>query len=237
MIPSRIRRHQDEEDRKRIMMAISGSIALLVFLLLFGVKILVGFSLLVDKMRGASPNTNNPQTTLLFPPALDSWPSATNSAELVLTGTGEKGLSVIIYVNDTKFDTIEVEDDGTFEIADLPLKEGENTISAKHEDDKGKTSDLSNVITIVFDKKKPELIVEKPDDESTVEGESNMVEVAGTTEEDASVTVNDRFVVIRSDNSFTYSYPLNEGENILTIVATDQAGNTAKTERKVTYKK
>lgn len=237
MIPSRIRRHQDEVDRKRIMMAIGGSIALLVFLLLFGVKILVGFSLLVDKMRGASPATTNPANVLIFPPTLDSWPNATNSAKLALTGTGEKDLSVIIYVNDSKFDTIDVEDDGTFEIDDLPLKEGENAISAKHENDKGKTSDLSNVITIVYDRKKPELIVEKPENESTVEGESNMVEVAGTTEEDASVTVNDRFVVIRSDYTFTYSYPLNEGENILTIVATDPAGNTAKTERRVTYKK
>jgi hypothetical protein len=42
-------------------------------------------------------------------------------------------------------------------------------------------------------------------------------------------------VVLHSDNSFSYSYPLNDGDNILTIVATDAAGNQTKVTRKVTY--
>ena len=57
------------------------------------------------------------------------------------------------------------------------------------------------------------------------------------TDDNIAVTINDRMVVIKTDNSFSYGYPLNEGDNILNIVATDAAGNQTTVQRKVTYHK
>jgi len=45
----------------------------------------------------------------------------------------------------------------------------------------------------------------------------------------------DRFVSVKDDGSFTYNLRLNDGENTLTIIARDAAGNETKLERKVTY--
>lgn len=236
MIPSRLRKYEDQQDKKHILWALAGSVGLLIFLLLFGLKILVGFSLMVDKLRGTAP-VNTQQQTLILPPTLDPLPMATNSANLVVTGKGDKGLIAIIYLNDERFDEVDVKDDGTFEATRLPFTSGENTVSAKQADKKGNTSDLSNVVTVIFENQAPKLTIDRPDDGATVNGEKNIVEIAGITDEDASVTINDRFVVVRNDGSFEYDYPLNEGENILTIVATDPAGNTTKLDRAVKYEK
>ena len=61
--------------------------------------------------------------------------------------------------------------------------------------------------------------------------------VDGMTYDNVTVTINDRMVVIKTDNSFSYTYPLNDGDNILKIVATDAAGNQTTVQRKVTYHK
>ncbi len=236
MMSSRIRRYQDEQEKKKIYWAIGGSLGLIVFLAIFGLKILVGFSLLVDKIRGNSPANPGAGQTLLLSPVLDSLPTATNSAALALTGHGQEKMTVIIYVNDSQFRKLPIESDGTFSITNLPFKEGENTISAKLTDGKN-TSDLSNVLTIEFKKKGPKMELDKPEQDAKISGDDNTVEVAGITEEDVSVTVNGRFVVTRSDGSFTYRFPLNDGENKLTIVATDDAGNTTTADRTVTYHK
>jgi hypothetical protein len=70
-----------------------------------------------------------------------------------------------------------------------------------------------------------------------VHGESNLVTVEGNTEDETTVTINGRMVVIKSDNSFSYSYPLNQGDNKLVIVAEDEAGNKTEIERNIKYEK
>lgn len=237
MIPSRLRRYQEQEDKKHILWALAGSVGLLIFLLIFGLKILVGFSLMVDRLRGNTPVNQNQQQTILLPPTLDPLPIATNSANLVVTGKGDKGLTAIIYVNDERFDEVDIKDDGTFKATRLPFKSGENTVSAKQADKKGNTSDLSNVVTVTLEKDAPKLTIDRPDDGATVNGEKNTVEITGVTDEDASITINDRFVVVHSDGSFRYDFSLNEGDNLVSIVATDQAGNSTKIERSVKYEK
>jgi len=74
-----------------------------------------------------------------------------------------------------------------------------------------------------------------PADNASVTGDNNKILVSGKTEENASITINSRVVVVKGDYTFTYDFPLNEGENKLNIVATDLAGNTTTIERKATY--
>ncbi len=234
MAYSRIGRYEERRQRRRLILAIVGSLAILAFLFLFGVKLLIGFSLFVDKIRGGSQNPAVGQV-LIQPPILDPLPLATNSAKFNLTGKAQTGLTLIVYLNETEVKKLTVASDGIFSVSNLDLREGKNTLSAKLVDDKGNTSDLSNVISTTFKKTPPPLDLSSPADNSTVNGENNTVTVSGKTADEVAVTVNDRLAVVGSGGNFNYNYQLLEGDNILRVVATDQAGNQTIIERKVTY--
>ncbi len=219
------------------MLAIAGIIGIFILILLFGVKALIGFSLLVEKLRGGSPATTQQVQTIILPPTLNPPATATNSATISIAGKGQTGLTVILYVNGKEFKQSAVKTDGTFTIAAIPLTDGANTISAKLTDAKENLSDLSNIVSVTYGNTPPKLVISDPADNATVNGDTNTVTVNGMTDDNVTVTINDRLVVIKTDNSFSYSYPLNDGDNILKIIATDAAGNQTTTQRKVTYHK
>ena len=237
MAYSRLSRVSDRKEKRRLVLAIVGIIGIFTLLILFGVKALIGFSLLVEKLRGGAPATIQPSQTIILPPTLDPPATATNSATIAVTGKGQGGLTLILYINDKEFKQIPVKENGTFVLASVPLTSGANTISAKLTDPKGNLSDLSNIVSVSYGNTPPKLVVSDPADNSTVNGDPNTVTVNGMTDDNVAVTINDRMVVIKTDNSFSYSYPLNEGDNILNIVATDTAGNQATIQRKITYHK
>jgi len=237
MTSTRFGRIEEKKQRKRLVLAIVGSIALVVFLFIFGFKLLVGFSLLVERLHGAAPQTQNPTQTIIQPPTLDPLPVATKSSSLFVRGSGQSGLTAIVYVNDAETKNISVTKSGMFTTQLTNLKDGVNTISAKLMDAKGNLSDLSNVLTVEIKQKQPTLELTSPNDNISILGDNNTITINGKTDDNATVTVNGRFVVIKSDNSFSFQYPLNEGQNKLTIIATDDAGNTTTVERNITYQK
>ncbi len=236
MIFSRRGRLDERKQKKRLFIGVAGSIAVLVFLGVFGLKIIVGLSLLIDNLRG-SPPAAQPTQSVILPPTLDPAPIATKSAGFRVSGIGQEGFTIILYVNDKEFKRTSVEKNGTFSVALPDLKDGQNTISAKLADDKGNLSDLSNILSVLIKNIPPILELQTPSDNSTLNGDSNLLTVEGKAEDDTSVNVNGRVVVIRTDNTFSYLYPLNEGDNKLEITATDLAGNSTKVERNVTYQK
>lgn len=235
MLYSRLRRYEDRVFKKRLIWAIGGSFALVIFIFLFGLKLLVGFSLLVDNLRGTSPKEQQIQS-LILPPILDPLPEATNSATIAISGKNDPGNKIVLYIDEEESTTITVENDGTFAIT-KKLTEGQHTVSAKAKNDKDAMSDLSNVLTITIKRSKPELTVTNPNDSAHIVGENNTLVVKGKTDSDNTVTVNDRLAVVGSDGSFSYTYSLSEGENTIRIVATDPAGNQESVERRVTYSK
>lgn len=233
MAYSRFRRHQEREQKRRLTLGIIGTVGVLVFLALFGVRILIGFSLLVDKLRGGSPEQSTISESLILPPILYPLPEATPSASLTVEGTGQTGATVILYVNEGEAKKTIVTSDGSFHFQDVTLTEGINTISAKQKGEGDTTSELSNVLTVRVKRTPPALELTTPQDNATVTGDSNLVRVSGKTEEDASVSINGRFAVVHSDGTFSYDYPLSSGDNTLRVVATDPAGNQTTIERRV----
>ncbi len=234
MPSSRLHRSENKREKQRIVLAISGTVAILAFLGVFGVKMLEGFSLLLDKMRGTTPQ-QQAQNQLILAPVLDPPVEATNSAAISVTGRGQPDLTFILYVNEKEFKKTPVPKDGNVTIENVTLDEGKNTISAKLTDDKGNISDLSNVVAILVKKGKPTLDVSAPSDGSRLFGDKKTITVSGKTDGDIQVTVNDRLAVVRNDGSFDFTFMLTDGENILKIVATDTAGNQTTVEKKVTY--
>lgn len=237
MMFSRARRLDERKQKRRLFIGVGGSIAVLIFLGVFGLKMIVGLSLLVDNLRGSTPAAVQPTQNVILPPTLDPAPLATKSAGFQISGVGQEGLTLILYINDKEIKKTLVDKNGTFTVALPDLKDGQNTISAKLADSKNNLSDLSNILSVIIKNTPPILELQSPSDNTTVNGDSNLVTVTGKTEDDTSVNINGRLVVIKTDNTFSYQYPLNEGDNKLTIIATDIAGNVTKAERNIKYQK
>jgi hypothetical protein len=237
MAYSRLTRVADRKEKRRLVLAIAGIVGIFILIIVFGLKALIGFSLLVEKLRGSPPATPQQSQTIILPPTIDPPQEATNSAIISVTGKGQAGFTLILYINNKEYIHLPVKQDGTFVVPAVPLTNGSNTISAKQTDAKGNLSDLSNIVSVTYGNTPPKLIISDPTDNSTVTGDTNTVTVNGMTDDNVTVTINDRVVVIKTDNSFSYSYPLNEGDNMLTIVATDASGNQTTIQRTVTYHK
>lgn len=236
MVLSRIRRIEERQLRKRTFWAIAGSVGILLFLGLFGVKLLESFSLLLDKLHPSLPNTQ-PQSVLILPPTLDPLAQATNSASLIITGKGQPDLVVILYADDAEAKKGKVDKDGTFSLPYEAQTDDKHTFSAKLSDDKGNLSELSNVVSTTIKRTKPALEVTAPTNGTTLYGDTNTVAISGKTDPDSSVTINGRFVLVKDDGAFSYTATLTEGDNNFHIVARDIAGNETSLDRKVIYHK
>jgi len=237
MIQSRLSRSQERKMTKRLIIAITGSIGLVVFIAVFGVKILINFSLFVDMIRGQSPQSSQSGLTVILPPIIDPLPEATNSGVLTVSGRGQAGLSVVVYVNGKETQKVKVDDSGAFAVRDVTFKEGVNTLYARLFDTQGNKSEPSATESVSIIKKQPNLEVATPKDNDTINGDNNIVVVSGKTDEANSITVNDRIAVVGVNGVFSFRLPLNDGDNTITVIATDQAGNQKKVELKVHYQK
>ena len=237
MIRSRLRNYQDKKERRQIILTLGGIGAIVIFFAVFGVKLLVGFSLLVDRIRGNTPTSQQQTKDILIPPQLDSLPTATFSGQIKVTGKVKGNVNILLYVNEVQSEKTTSEDDGTFLFPDVSVKEGTNVISAKTSDDKNTMSELSNVLTILVKKSKPTLDITEPQDNAEISGDKQSTNIIGKTESDNTVTINDRFAVVQSDGTFTYKLALQEGEQPLIIIAKDVAGNETKLERKIRYRR
>jgi bacillopeptidase F len=237
MIQSRLSRSQERKLTKKLFLAITGSIGLLIFIAVFGLKILINFSLLIDKLRGNTSQNSISTSSIILPPVIDPLPYATNSAVLSVSGRGKNGLGVTIFLNGKEYRKLKIDDNGTFSVRDITFKEGINTLYAQLFDAQGNKSEMSATESVTINKKQPDLEISSPQNNDTVSGDSNIVVINGKTNEENTVMVNDRVAVVGVNGVFTLRFPLNEGDNTLAITATDPAGNQKKEERKVTYRK
>ena len=235
MANTRYGRIEEKKQQKRLRLAIVGIIAILAFFGMFGFKLLVGFSLFIDTLRGSSPATQQTSQVIIFPPILNEVPLATKSSQLAISGTGQPNTTLVIYINEKQTKSVKLAKSATFSAILVTLTDGQNTISAKLTDDKGNTSDLSNILSIEMRAKLPLLEISSPGNNTDVSGESNLVTISGKTDPDVMVTINGRLAVLRSNNTFSYDYPLSDGDNELTIEARDIADNVTIQKLKLRY--
>jgi hypothetical protein len=237
MAYSRLGKFQEQKLTRNIIIFITASIGLIVLLVVFGFKLLVNFSLLVDKLKGNSGKTQTETQKIILPPILDSLPEATFSAQLTISGTADKNNTITIYINDIETKKITADSQGKFAVAKVSLKDGPNKINAKQTDNSGNISQLSDTITVDINQKAPKLEVINPSADMTQSGDANTIQVTGNTDIDCDVTVSNHVAIVKQDGSFVYTYPLNDGDNLISVVATNLAGTTTKIDRHVTYHK
>ncbi|EKD87591.1 MAG: hypothetical protein ACD_36C00012G0003, partial [uncultured bacterium] len=141
-----------------------------------------------------------------------------------------------LFRNDSEIKKLTLDESGNFSVP-IKLSEGANAISTKIIDEEGNASELSTVYTVTYKKSAPVLEVSQPNDGDNITGEKNTVLVSGRAEENAKVTINGRLAILGSDGSFHVTITLSEGDNTITIIATDKAGNQTLIERKVNYQR
>ena len=116
-----------------------------------------------------------------------------------------------------------------------PLQDGAHSFTLNASDFDGNAA-TQIVTNFTVDTVPPVLTVTSPSDNFTTNQDTVMV--TGTTSDPTtntvSLTVNGTSVTIGENGSFSYEFTLSEGENTITIVATDAAGKSSTVVRHVT---
>lgn len=115
------------------------------------------------------------------------------------------------------------------------LSDGQHTVKVDAADHDGNAS-IQTSVTFKIDTVAPTLNVTSPTDNFVTNQASITVE--GTTNDATSspvtVTINDEPVTVQSNGSFSKQITLSEGENTITVIATDGAGKSTTVVRHVT---
>lgn len=234
MSNSRISRRELRQSKKKLIYSLAGIVIILLLLFKLGIPLLIKFSLFISGNKQTSDTTQTTdQPAFIAPPVLNQSFTATNSAQIKVSGTGEKKQEIKLYVNNSVVDTKNTQDDGTFSFDMVTLKNGDNNIQAKAKVN-DKESDFSNTITITYQNKAPSLDVNSPSDGQSFSKDPGIT-VKGKTDSDAKVTVNDFQAIVNDDGIFSYDMQLQNGDNQLKVVAMDEAGNKTEKDLKVTY--
>ncbi len=230
---SRLTKRTEKNTKKSIFFSVLGIVVILFLIFKFGLGLLVNFSLLISNSKGTTTGSDQNTISFISPPTLNPTFSATNSAQVTITGIADKGRDVYLYINNLQTDQTTADDKGNFKFSET-LNKGINQITAK-EIYNGKESNFSNPISITYLNSLPKLDVSNPTDGEKFQKDQNTVLVSGSTDPGVSVTVNGFWAVIDDNNNFSYNLPLQNGDNQIKIVATDQAGNRTEKDLTVNY--
>ncbi|MFA5832145.1 MAG: Ig-like domain-containing protein [Bacteroidota bacterium] len=153
--------------------------------------------------------------------------SLTNQTSVVVSGSVDDSSPVTLTVNGLP---LSVNSNGSFSVV-LSLVEGSNSISIVASDVVGNS--VIEVRTVILDSTPPVVNVIEPADGITTNASS--ISVSGTVTDAQSfiLTLNGSQISV-VNGSFNSSFTLSEGNNVITIVATDTVGNFTSIVRTVT---
>lgn len=234
--PSRLARKEGSRMMKQTGMIVVLTVVILFLLIRFGIPAIVNMAVFLGDLKASNQPIGQEDTIAPAPPILDQLPQATASATISVEGYTESLAIVKLYRSGTEISQTVASDNGDFVFADLDLEEGDNEFYALSSDDAGNESDQSNRVSVLFDIKPPELAIVSPSNGQSFFGETKRtIEVKGITDPGSDVRVNNYYAVLSGDGSFSSRLKLEEGENTITVVVSDSAGNQTKQETKVTY--
>ncbi len=232
---SRLERKREKESLRQAFKYLFLVFVLLFVLIRFGLPALINLAAFIGNLR--SSNQPVEQTDTLAPPVprLNPVPTATNSAELRVSGTSEAGTTVQLYLRGISAEETIADADGQFQFSNIHLREGENELYTQARDQAGNTSQASASQTVTLDTKKPELAINSPKNGDRFFDNDSPIEVSGQSEDGVNLTINGRFVLVKTDGSFSTQLNLSAGDNKIEALAYDRAGNETKVTLTVNY--
>lgn len=222
----------ERKTKKNLALNILGIILIFFLAFKFGIPLLVNISLFLSGSQGKE-EIKVQNSSFIAPPVLDSLPQATSGANIAISGLSSKNQTIKLYINGNLIDEAKTDEKGIFLFKET-ISPGENTIKAKALAG-GKESDFSGSIIVAFKNAPPSLNIISPSDNQSFSKDQNTAEIKGTTDPDVRVTVNGLWAITDSNGNFSYTLPLQGGDNKIKIEAADTAGNKSTKEIKVTY--
>ena len=171
----------------------------------------------------------------IAPPVLYIPFEATNSASLPISGYAAPLSKVEIYIDDEIKSQTATDTEGKFTSIPLSLNLGTNNIHAVTISDSDKKSLPSKNIRLYYSSEKPQLEISEPGDGVEISGGDKKVKVAGITDPNNSVTINGSTVIVDSEGNFQTVIALNDGDNTVTVIASNSFGNNNQLQRIVRY--
>jgi hypothetical protein len=209
------------------------------FYLLFtvGFKLLLNTSIFVANMFSKNTPTSplNKTSDVYGSVNIDDIPVATNSAQIILTGSVMNYSKLDFYINDAVVETKNMTTTDIFTVEIGDLERGENEVYIKATTEDGKNTKKTTVYKVTYKDEKPKLEISEPADKATVPNPE--VTVKGTTDKEVLIKINDLPVVVDVNGGFDSVVRLKEGDNTITITAGDTAGNLETKILTVTYRK
>jgi hypothetical protein len=229
---TRLEKHKQKLFYKKVAIMVG----LLVFITLF--LFFVGFQFILKSSGFVSNLKNTDKTETVTEDffgnlAVDAVMSATNSADLVVSGSSSNFNKVEFYINDKKVKTIDAKD--TFSETIGKLQKGKNEIYIKAVTNNNKHSKSSDTYLVNYKNEKPKLDISEPSD--NLKTDKSEIKISGKTDPDVAIKVNGSPVVVDSQGGFQQSMLLKEGENKFTVLAEDDAGNSEHKDITVIYEK
>jgi len=220
-------RRRNVEEKRNIRSAFIFSILTLLLVVTFiflGLPTVVKFAGFLLDFKKSSQTVDTDDTNPPAPPRLQPLPSATNNQQIEIRGSTEPGATIVIYANN-KANEVLANKEGEFSYS-FSLVDGENTILAMAKDSSNNESEKSEVLKTIYDTKPPDLEISQPLDRAEFFGSrQRQVIIEGKTEEEASININGRQVVVEADGAFSFATTLSEGENGFNLKTQDKAGN------------
>ncbi len=190
------------------------------------------FKLIGTEIESSSVSNIPPQV-----PIFSSPPEASSEQTITIDGFAQSGTEVVFLLNTTEYKRQDVDDEGEFSV-EIELNEGENLLAAYAvSEDSGLESNVSREYTIVFDNTQPSIELSSPSPGEEIVGkDSQELTITGITEPEARLSINGRLDFADEEGNFSHDYRLSEGENTITIKATDEAGNEAELEFSISFR-
>jgi hypothetical protein len=231
---SRLASAEEKRNIKKAYNYVILSVIAIILLIFFGLPLIVKFAGFIGDVAKSDKAVEIQDTTPPAPPQFNEIPENTNSERLEIAGKSEDGATIIINANGVTSEVL-ANSEGVFNFT-FNLDKGENTIEATAKDKSNNGSTKSLEYKIYFDNQDPELEVTTPTDNANFYGSSQrQLSIKGTVDEKVNLTINDKFVSLKDDNSFIFATTLSEGENKFEIKAIDPANNETSTSLTVTF--
>ncbi len=228
---SRLARRSEFRTKRQSALLIIASVVILALFIIYGFPAILNLAGAIGNLRGQKITTADKALPPMTPRFSQDF-VATKSATITIHGVADSKISVEIFQNDRSLGTTLAKDDGSFSL-DVDLSRGDNLFTAQAISESGQKSATSDPYKVTYLASPPKLDLSSPKDGDSFK--DSPIVVLGTTDPNASVTVNDHLAIVTGSGSFSYNLTLTNGDNKVKIVATDQAGNQTTKEITVKY--
>jgi len=231
---SRIYRHKQHQQQKRTVVFILLIVFALFILFKLGFRSLIDSAVLISSFSNKKEVIEPKNDSFVGFLQLEEPITATNSAQIEISGTAQDYEKVAFYINDEIVKEVTLRGKTFSEIIE-GLVPGENTIYVKAVSKDSKYTDKSDIYTVMYANEPPEISIDSPHDGDTVH--SADLTISGSTKPGANLQINNQPIVVGFNGSFDTTIRLQEGDNKLHYSATDIAGNSTTLEMNVKYEK